>query len=66
MFRIIIKYSSLRDFGLLGNNGNRSILVRGILKDDIFWLVLNLEISHRVITSCFFIRGFFENYIFAL
>jgi len=35
VFRFIIEYSSFRDFyGPLGNN-NRSILIRGILKDDI-------------------------------
>jgi hypothetical protein len=36
VFRFIIEYSSLRDFyrPLLGNN-NRSIFIRGFLKDDI-------------------------------
>jgi hypothetical protein len=37
------------DFWPLGNNNNnRSILILGFLKDDIFWLVLKLEISYRV------------------
>jgi hypothetical protein len=48
VFRFIIEYSSLRDFyrPLLGNNNNnRSIFIWGFLKDDIFWLVLKLEIS---------------------
>ncbi len=34
VFRFIIEYSSLRDFGPLGNN-IRSIFVWGFLKDDI-------------------------------
>jgi hypothetical protein len=37
-------------------------------KDDIFWLVLKLEISFRVIISSRILvscRGFFEDYIFA-
>ncbi len=39
VFRFIIEYSSLRDFYRpLGNNNNRSILIRGFLKDDIFGL----------------------------
>jgi hypothetical protein len=61
VFRFIIEYSSsLRHFYRpLGNNNNnnnnnnnRSIFIWGFLKhDDIFWLVLKLEISyHRVIT----------------
>ncbi len=33
VFRFIIEYSSLRDFGPLGNN--RSIFIWGFLKDDI-------------------------------
>ncbi len=49
VFRFIIEYSSL-DFGPLGNN-NRSIFIWGFLKDDIFWLMLKLEISYRVIKS---------------
>ncbi len=44
MFRFIIEYySSFKAFWpLLGNNNNnnRSIFIRGFLKDDIFWLVL--------------------------
>ncbi len=48
VFRIIIEYSSLRGFWPLGNN-NRSSFIRGFLKDMIFWLVLKLEISYRVI-----------------
>jgi len=42
--RFIIEYSSLRDFGPLGNN--RSIFIWGFLKDDI-WLVLKLEKSEQ-------------------
>jgi hypothetical protein len=34
VFRFIIEYSSLRDFGPQGNN-NRSIFIWGFLKDDI-------------------------------
>jgi hypothetical protein len=37
VFRFIIEYSSLRDFGPLGNN-NRSILIQGFLKVDILAL----------------------------
>jgi hypothetical protein len=33
VFRFIIEYSSLRDFGPLGS---RSIFIWGVLKDDIF------------------------------
>jgi hypothetical protein len=34
--RFIIEYSSLRDFGPLGNNNNnRSIFIVGFMKDDI-------------------------------
>ncbi len=43
-----IEYRSLRDFGpkviILG-----LFLYEDFLKDDIFWLVLKLEISYRVI-----------------
>ncbi len=45
-------YSSSRDFGSLLGNNNRSNLIWGFLKDDIFWLVLELEISYyRVMIS---------------
>jgi hypothetical protein len=36
VFRFIIEYSSLRDFGPLGDN--RFIFIRGFLQDDIFGL----------------------------
>ncbi len=36
MFRFIIEYSRLRDFGPLGNN--RSYFIYGFLKDDILGL----------------------------
>ncbi len=50
MFRFIIKYSSLRDFG-----HEVIIIIIGLfLYEDlfkmIFWLVLKTEISYRVIT----------------
>jgi hypothetical protein len=48
VFRFIIEYSSLRDFGPLGNN--RSIFIWGFLKDEIL-LVLKFEISYRVMMS---------------
>jgi hypothetical protein len=72
-FRFIIEYSSLRDFyrPLGNNNNNKSIFIWGFLKDDIFWLVLELEISdYRVMISWRFLvsfRGFcfFKGYIFA-
>jgi hypothetical protein len=36
VFRFIIEYNNLRDFYRpLGNNNNRSIFIRGFLKDDI-------------------------------
>jgi hypothetical protein len=41
MFRFIIEYSSLKDFGPLGNN--RSIFIRGFLKDDILACVETWE-----------------------
>jgi hypothetical protein len=50
MLRFIIEYRSLMDFGPLGNN-NRSIFTPGFWKDDIFWLVLKLEISCRGVIS---------------
>ncbi len=49
VFRLIIEYSSLRDFGPL------VIIIGLFLYEDfwkmIFWLVLKLEISYRVIIS---------------
>ncbi len=54
VFRFIVEYSSLRDFYRpLGNNynNNRSIFIGGFLKIDIFWLVLKLENSYRVLIS---------------
>ncbi len=46
MFRFIIEYSSLRDFGPW-------VIIGLFLNEDfenmIFWLVLKLEISYRVI-----------------
>ncbi len=41
VFRFIIEYSSLRDFGPLGNN--RSIFIWGFLKDDILACVETWE-----------------------
>ncbi len=57
VLRFIIEYSSLRDFGPLGNN-NRSVFIlwRGSLKDGIFWLVLKLEISSIILL--FALRSF--------
>jgi hypothetical protein len=63
-FRFIIEYSSLRDF-------SRYIIGLFLYEDFwkmIFWLVLKLEISYRIIISwkfLVFFRRFFENYIFA-
>ncbi len=54
MFRFIIEYSSLRGFGPLGNN-NRSIFMRIFFGKMIFWLVLKLEISYRIII---YLEGF--------
>ncbi len=58
VFRFIIEYSSLRDFG--------TYVIDLILYEDfwkmIFWLVLKLDISFRVIMSwriLAFFRGFF-------
>ncbi len=68
VFRFIIKYSSLRDFG-------PKVIIGLFLYDyfwkTIIWLVLILEISYRVIIISwrilFSFRGFFffEDYIFA-
>jgi len=53
VFRFIIEYSSLRDFGPLGNNNNnnnRSIFKWGFLKDDVLACVETWETSYyRVI-----------------
>jgi hypothetical protein len=38
VFRFVIEYGSLRDFGPLGDN-NRSIFMRGFLKDYILTCV---------------------------
>jgi len=65
VFRFIIEYSSLRDFGPLGNN--RSIFIWGFLKDEIL-LVLKFEISYRVMMSWRILvplEDFLEDYIFA-
>jgi len=54
VFRVIIEYSSLRDFyrPLLGNNNNRSIFIEGFLNDDILTCVEKLEMSYyRVMIS---------------
>jgi hypothetical protein len=69
VFGFVIGYSSLMDFGPLGNyNRSNFFFIWGFLKDDIVGFVLKLEISYRVITSwkilVFFLRGFFEDYIF--
>jgi len=48
VFRFIIEYSSLMDFWPIGKIG--LFLYEDFLK-MIFWLVLKLEISYRVITS---------------
>jgi hypothetical protein len=71
VFRFIIEYSSLRDFYRPLPGNNRSIFIWGFLKDDIFWLVLKLEISYNrvIIISWRFLvpfRGIFlKIYIFA-
>jgi hypothetical protein len=60
VFRFTIEYSSsLRDFyrPILGNN-NRSIFIWGFLKDDIFWLVLKLEICYNRVIISWKIFGF--------
>jgi hypothetical protein len=64
VFRLIIEYSSLRDFGPY------VIIIGLFLYEDflkmIFWL--KLEISYRIIISWRFLvsfRGFFEDNIFA-
>ncbi len=64
VFRFKIEYSSLRDFG--------PKVIGLFLYEDfwkmIFWLVLKLEISYRVIMFWrIFVsfKGFFEDYIFA-
>jgi hypothetical protein len=48
VFRFIIEWSSLRDFGPLdnnnNNNNNRSIFIWGFLKDDILASVGNLRL----------------------
>jgi hypothetical protein len=49
VFRVIIEYSSLRDFGPKGNN--RSIFIWEFFWIMIFCLVLKLEISYRVTIS---------------
>jgi hypothetical protein len=63
VFRFIIEYSSLRDFG--------PYLIGLFFYEDfwkmIFWLVFKLEISYRVIISWRILisfREFFEDYIF--
>ncbi len=64
MFRFIIKYNSLRDFGpeVLG------LFLYEEFWKMIFWLMLKLEINYRIIISWKILvsfRGFFEDYIFA-
>jgi hypothetical protein len=63
VFIFIIEYSSLRDFGPY------VVIIGLFLYEDfrmiIFWLVLKLEISYRVIISWRILvsfRGFFEDY----
>jgi len=70
VFRFIIEYSSLMNFGPLGdnnNNNNRSIFLYEDFWKMIFWLVLKLEISYRVMILWRILvsfRGFFfEDYI---
>ncbi len=61
MFRFIIKYSSLKDFGpyVVG-----LFLYKDFLK-MIFWLVFKLEISYRVIISRrIYFTGIFLKIIF--
>jgi len=48
VFRFIIEYSKLKGFWPLGNS---SIFIYMIFGKMIFWLVLKLEISYRVIIS---------------
>jgi hypothetical protein len=65
MFRFIIEDSKLKGFWPLSNN-NRSILYEDFWK-MIFWLVLKLEISYRVMISWRLLvsfRGFFFKIIF--
>jgi hypothetical protein len=69
VFRFIIEYSSLRDFYRPLGNNNRSICIWGFLKDGIFWLVLKLEISYRVMISWRILiscRGFFWRLYFCM
>jgi hypothetical protein len=65
VFKFIIEYSSLRDFGLLGKIG--LFLYEDFWK-MIFWLVLKFEISYRVM-MCWRIlvplQDFFQDCIFA-
>jgi len=56
VLRFIIEYSSLRDFGPLGNNIILGLyFYMRIFKKMIFWLVLKLEITYRVII---YLEGF--------
>jgi hypothetical protein len=66
VFRFIIEYSSLRDFGPLGNN-IRSIFILGFLKDDILACDLRLVIDLWYLEGFWFLWEdlFFEAYIFA-
>jgi hypothetical protein len=61
VFRFIIEYSSLRNFGPLYNG---FVFIWGFLKRWYFWLVLKLEISYRVMISCRILDSF-EDYILA-
>jgi hypothetical protein len=67
VFKFIIEYSSLMDFGPLVMIG--LFLYEDFWKMPFFWLVLKLEISYRVIKSWRILvsfRGFFEDYNFCI
>ncbi len=51
MLRFIIEYSRLRDFGPLDDNNGSIYFYMRIFEKMIFWLVLKLEISYRVVIS---------------
>jgi hypothetical protein len=59
VFRFIIECnSSLRHFGPLGNNNNRSIFIWAFLKDDILGLCWNL----RLVIELWYLKGFLVSF----
>jgi len=71
VFRLFIIESIVASWIFLAppGNNNRSIFIWGFLKDDIFWLVLKLEISYKVIISWRILiscRGFFWRLYFCM